>query len=129
MNAARHGVTNWTLRKGVSPDDENQTVEPPRCWNLNGATTVAGIDRTVRITPLPKMLRAAGYRTIHVGKATFWRGGNSGCRIRSISDSMSTSPDTLPEHQCSYWGEKNFAGADRIWDVPGSRPGTVNPST
>jgi len=117
MNAARHGVTNWTLRRGVSPDDENQTVEPPR-WNLNGATTVAGIDRTVRITPLPEMLRAAGYRTIHVGKAHFGAEGTPGADPLHFGFDVNIAGHAAGAPG-SYWGEKNFAGADRIWDVPG----------
>ena len=117
MNAARHGVTNWTLRKGVSPDDENQTVEPPR-WNLNGATTVAGIDRTVRITPLPEILRAAGYRTIHVGKAHFGAAGTPGADPLHFGFDVNIAGHAAGAPG-SYWGEKNFAGADPIWDVPG----------
>jgi arylsulfatase A-like enzyme len=70
MNAARHRVTNWTLRKDRSPDSPHETLQPP-AWNLNGIDTNSGIERTMQVTPLPALLRAAGYRTIHVGKAHF----------------------------------------------------------
>ena len=45
-------------------------MQPP-AWNVNGICTNAGIERTVQVTPLPALLRDAGYRTIHVGKAHF----------------------------------------------------------
>jgi arylsulfatase A-like enzyme len=35
MNAARHRVTNWTLRKNASPDNPHKTLQPP-VWNVNG---------------------------------------------------------------------------------------------
>ena len=35
MNAARHGVTNWTLRKNISPDQNHKILEIPS-WNVNG---------------------------------------------------------------------------------------------
>lgn len=123
MNAARHGVTNWTLRKDASPDDENRLLSPPR-WNLNGATTQEGVDRTVRATPLPELLRSAGYRTIHVGKAHFGAAGTPGADPRHFGFDVNIGGHAAGAPG-SYWGEKNFSSAwrtdppDRIWDVPG----------
>lgn len=124
MNAARHRVTNWTLRKNVSPDQPHALVQPP-AWNLNGICTVPGIERTMQVTPLPALLRAAGYRTIHVGKAHF------GAKDTPGEDPRHLGFDVNIAGHCaggpgSYWGEKNFSAAwrsqkaaDRIWDVPG----------
>ena len=70
MNVARHRVTNWTLRKNASPDNPSKLIEPP-AWNVNGICTNAGIERTMQVTPLSALLHAAGYRTIHAGKAHF----------------------------------------------------------
>lgn len=123
MNAARHGVTNWTLRRGLSPDDENKELNPPR-WNLNGATTVAGIEGTVQITPLPELLRQTGYRTIHVGKAHFGADGTPGADPRHFGFEVNIGGHAAGAPG-SYWGERNFSSAwrspnqDRIWDVPG----------
>ncbi|MFZ4627366.1 MAG: sulfatase [Blastocatellia bacterium] len=118
MNAARHRVTNWTLRKDRSPDDASAEMIPP-LWNWNGATTLGGIDRTVQITPLPKLLRQAGYRTIHIGKAHFGAAGTPGEDPRhfgfdvNVAGHAAGAPGT-------YRGERDFRStSDAIWDVPG----------
>lgn len=58
QNAARHRTTNW-----ISPDNNNGGPQGPPDWNWKGLkpgdVTLAGL------------LRAAGYRTIHVGKGHF----------------------------------------------------------
>ena len=46
MNAARHRVTNWTLRKNTSSDNIHKTLELPE-WNVNGMSPDPGIERTV----------------------------------------------------------------------------------
>ena len=123
MNVARHRVTNWTLRKDRSPDTPSKQVEAPG-WNLNGVSTVAGVERTMQVTPLPALLHAAGYRTIHVGKAHFGAEGTQG------EDPLNLGFDVnIAGHAAggpgSYWGEKNFSAAwrtnppEHIWDVPG----------
>ena len=124
MNAARHRVTNWTLRKNISPDQPHKLVEPP-AWNLNGICANAGVERTMQVTPLPALLRDAGYRTIHVGKAHFGAENTPG------ENPLHLGFDVNIAGHCaggpgSYWGEKNFSAAwrrqnpaDRIWDVPG----------
>jgi arylsulfatase A-like enzyme/lysophospholipase L1-like esterase len=123
MNAARHRVTNWTLRRNTSPDNPSPRVEPPP-WNLHGVCTNAGIDRTAQVTPLPSLLRAAGYRTLHVGKAHF------GAKETPGENPLNLGFDVNIAGHCaggpgSYWGSKNFSAAwrtkppDTIWDVPG----------
>lgn len=123
MNAARHRVTNWTLRKNASPDNPHKTLNPP-AWNVNGICMEEGIERTMQVTPLPSLLRKAGYRTIHVGKAHF------GAKETPGDDPLKLGFDiNVAGHAAggpgSYWGEKNFSAAWRtdppavIWDVPG----------
>lgn len=123
MNAARHRVTNWTLRRNASPDSPHKTLQPP-AWNVNGICTEAGIERTMQVTPLPALLRTAGYRTIHVGKAHF------GAKETPGEDPLNLGFDVNIAGHCaggpgSYWGEKNFSAGwrtnppDLIWDVPG----------
>ena len=70
MNAARHRVTNWTLRRGVSQDAKDEILEFPK-WNMNGLQTVDSIEYAVATTPLPQVLKDNGYFTIHAGKAHF----------------------------------------------------------
>ena len=61
INAARHEVTNWTLRKNVSPDNKHNTLEIPE-WNVNGLSPVAGIENTFVSKTLPMYLQEAGYK-------------------------------------------------------------------
>ncbi len=70
MNAARHRVTNWTLRKNASVDVKDSLLSPPE-WNVNGLAPVPGIGKTVYADALPSLLRQSGYYTIHCGKAHF----------------------------------------------------------
>ena len=69
-NNARHGITNWTLKKDVTTDTPHATMTPAE-WNLNGVCQVAGVDRTYRATSFVELLRQSGYHTIHCGKAHF----------------------------------------------------------
>lgn len=123
MNVARHRVTNWTLRKNASPDNPSKAIAPP-AWNVNGICTNAGIERTTQVTPLPALLRTAGYRTIHVGKAHFGAVGTPGEDPRHFGFDVNIAGHAAGGPG-SYWGEKNFSAAwrtkppDRIWDVPG----------
>ena len=123
MNVARHRVTNWTLRKNISPDDPHKTLQPPS-WNVNGICTNAGIERTMQVKPLPALLRASGYRTIHVGKAHFGAKNTPGENPLNLGFDVNIAGHAAGGPG-SYWGEKDFSAAwrtnppDRIWDVPG----------
>ena len=121
MNAARHMVTNWTLRKDKEPDTEHPTLKPAE-WNLNGMSSVPGVDRTVYAKALPAFLKESGYRTIHCGKAHFGAKGLPG--ENPVSHGFDVN---IAGHAAggpgSYYGKYNFSAAwrkaDRIWDVPG----------
>ena len=67
-NAARHRVTNWTLRKGVTTDAADDRLAFPE-WNCNGIAQSEGTDLTYVGTSFVDLLRAGGYHTIHCGKA------------------------------------------------------------
>jgi len=58
QNATRHGTTNW-----INPFSNNRGKFGPPDWNWGGL-------KKDTVT-LPKVLSAAGYETIHVGKAHF----------------------------------------------------------
>lgn len=121
LNAARHRVTNWTLRKNASNDASHPKLTFPK-WNVNGLCPEPGVERTVQAKSLPAFLREAGYRTIHAGKAHFGAVGTPAsdpCKIGfdvNIAGHAAGGPG-------SFLGSQNFSaqwrGGSRIWDVPG----------
>lgn len=124
QNAMRHRVTNWTLFKNTSPDRyyKSDLVEVPD-WNVNGMACETGVEHTVYVKEtLPSILREAGYRTIHVGKA-HW-----GARETPGADPTTLGFDVnIAGHAAggpgSYYGTNNFSAAFRNggaeWDIPG----------
>jgi len=75
MNVARHGVTNWTNVNINTPTDFKDSLLQPAKWNYNGLTPERNytneLNHTVVATPLPQILKEAGYYTILAGKAHF----------------------------------------------------------
>ena len=67
-NAARHRVTNWTLRRNQTTDGTDERLLLPE-WNVNGIAQVPGTENTFVGTSFVELLRRAGYHTIHCGKA------------------------------------------------------------
>lgn len=90
-NAARHRVTNWTLRQDESTDIDDANVETP-AWNWNGISQTQGVRNTFYARSFVDILQQNGYRTIHIGKAHWGATGTPGER---------------PEH---FGFEKNIAG-------------------
>ncbi len=70
MNAARHRVTNWTLKKDIKTDGLDSILQTPD-WNYNGLNIEEGINNTAVATTLPQLLKQKNYTTIHIGKAHF----------------------------------------------------------
>lgn len=90
-NNARHGVTNWTLQRGVSTDDSREGIILPE-WNVNGVQQSEGTPRSYVGRSFVDLLWQSGYHTIHCGKAHF---------------GAKDTPGEAPEH----WGfEVNIAG-------------------
>ena len=121
LNAARHRVTNWTLRQNAGNDRRHPTLEFP-LWNVNGLSPEAGIERTVHAVALPGILKQAGYRTIHAGKAHFGAVGTPASDPRTIGFDVNIGGHAAGGPG-SYLGTQNFSAVwrkgDRIWDVPG----------
>ncbi len=122
MNPARHGVTNWTLRKDISTDHQDEILEYP-LWNLNGLQPVDTINNSVFATTLPSILRDYGYHTIHVGKAHWGAMDTPGENPLNLGFDIN-----IAGHAAgglgSYLGENNFGNAapgtyTAPWGVPG----------
>lgn len=121
LNPARHRVTNWILRVDPATDKKHPTLAFPN-WNSGGMSPTSGIPRTVHATPLAAVLRGAGYRTIHVGKAHFGSLDTPGANPTNLGFDVNIAGHAAggPGH---YLGTENFSAAkrrgDRVWDIPG----------
>lgn len=124
QNAMRHRVTNWTLFKNTSPDRyyKSDVVEVPN-WNVNGMACEEGVERTVYVKEtLPSILRKAGYRTIHVGKAHWGARETPGADPKTLGFDVNIAGHAAGGPG-SYYGKNNFSAAFRNggaeWDIPG----------
>jgi len=109
MNAAHHKVTNWTsVLKDVPSDydnDQNPLITPK--WNLNGMSPDKGIPGTIHATPLPRLLKDAGYYTVHVGKAHFAAAGTPAASPYNMGFLVNVAGNVAGMPQ-SYLSENNY---------------------
>ena len=122
MNAARHRVTNWTLRPDVlQPMELNHpTLDFPK-WNFNGIATTDEIANAVHATPLPKLLQDQGYHTVHVGKGHFGAIGYPTANPKAIGFDVNIAGHAAGAPG-SYLGSDNFGNGQQgreTWAVPG----------
>ena len=94
QDAARHGVTNWIRSESNNRDDYG-----PYDWNWEG---LDGDDIT-----LPRLLRQAGYRTIHVGKGHFAPFGYAGEDPLELGFDVNVAGSSIGEPG-SYLGENGY---------------------
>ena len=76
QNAARHHVTNWTLRKGKDQSGQTKRLRSPEGWRNDGLQPDPAL--------LPQLLHDAGYHTIHAGKAHWGAEGTAGEDPRTL---------------------------------------------
>lgn len=114
MNAARHGVTNWIENYDQNTNAAGSSVNLPD-WSWNGvqpATTATAEDRvhSTLITPMPLLLRRAGYRTIHCGKANFGAANTSGANPRNLGFDVNVA-GTFVGGPGTYLAQDNYGSA------------------
>ena len=115
MNAARHRVTNWTLRYDEMTDMKDPDFAVPD-WNYNGIqpdTVSSDKDRknTTLITALPQLLKDNGYHTIHCGKAHFGAQHTAGADPRSFGFEVNIA-GAANGGPASYLATDNFGTGD-----------------
>ena len=109
QNAARHKVTQWTL-SGADPSGKTERLESPADWHVQGLQP--------GVPTLPARLCAAGYRTIHVGKAHWGVVGSPGSDPRALGFQRNIAGHAAGAPG-SYRGEDGFGRANPTWAVPG----------
>lgn len=131
MNQARHRVTNWTLEKDRMTDENRDLIDfiiPD--WNYNGIQPVDTIANSAYCTPLPELLRNAGYSTIHCGKAHFGSIDTPAADPKTMGFDVNISGHAAGG-LASYLGEKRYGhdkegkpvskfavpGLERYWDT------------
>ncbi len=120
MDVPRHHITNWTNVNKNTPTDYPDSILVPPVWNHNGFSPVPGINNTVVATPLPQLLRQAGYETIHVGKAHFAPYGTPAADPRALGFDRNIA-GTAAGHPGSFLAADNYRGnpTDTFWAVRG----------
>ncbi len=107
MNSAHHCVTNWTSPwKDNNSEYKDAEMEPTQ-WMINGLSPTPGIDKTVHATPYPKILKDAGYYTIHVGKAHWGAMGTPGANPYNMGFMVNIAGHAAG-HPQSYMASDNY---------------------
>lgn len=99
QNAARHRTTNW-----INSESNNRTPFGPKEWNWEGVSNSA--------PTLPRMMKQAGYKTIHVGKAHFGPIGSVGELPQNIGFDVNIAGSSIGQPGSYYgeWGYGNIKG-------------------
>lgn len=120
MNAAHHKVTNWTSPQyNVSSDNTDEQFAAAN-WNYTGLSPKAGVSNAIHATPYPKLLKDAGYFTIHVGKAHWASVGTPGASPYNLGFIVNIAGHAAG-HPQSYFAEDyygNKPGKNTMQSVP-----------
>ncbi len=122
MNAARHRVTNWTLRPDQQqPMEKNHPTLGFPDWNYNGIGLSPETPNAVYATPFPELLSQKGYYTIHAGKAHFGAIGYPSSNPENLGFAVNIAGHAAGAPS-SYLGKENFGNGNpdqKVWAVPG----------
>lgn len=119
-NAARHKVTNWTLRKNLSQDAVDNQLSFP-VWNMNGLSQEPKVENSFYAKALPQILKENGYYTIHAGKAHLGAIGTPGANPLNLGFDVNIAGHAAGAPE-SYKGTENFGVGKpnkSVWAVPG----------
>lgn len=120
MNVTQHGVTNWTSPQKNRNSESADVDFTPTSWKMNGLSPIPGIENTVYATPLPQLLKDAGYFTIHAGKAHWGSMGTPGSNPNNLGFMINISGHAAG-HPQSYLGTENYGnnpGKTTVQAVP-----------
>jgi arylsulfatase A-like enzyme len=123
QSPARTHITYWTLEKDTDTSSRHPRLDPP-AWRMNGVAPSPEL--------LPELLREAGYRTIHVGKAHWGARGTDGADPTKLGFDLNIAGHAAGAPG-SFWGTDWFRDSARkqrgkvapqdapasVWDVPG----------
>ena len=133
MNAIHSHITNWVSMAGNQPSDavggkngaavyeelETDVFRRPD-WNINGlcpdGPLSEGVNDVQAATPMVRLLRDAGYYTIHVGKAHWASAGTPGASPYNMGFLVNVAGTNagLPK---SYLGTDNFGNKPELWNM------------
>ena len=130
VNAAHSRITNWTstmrdtpsdatggavpmMQSGANHDKSSRFVRPE--WNINGMSPVEGVENTLYATPLPQLLKEAGYYTIHVGKAHWASAGTPGASPYNMGYVVNVTGNVAGMPR-SYLSEENYGNTPDKWN-------------
>ena len=130
VNAAHSHITNWTstmrdtpsdatggavamMQSGVNKDTSGALARPE--WNINGMTPSEGVDNAFLATPLPQLLKDAGYFTIHVGKAHWASAGTPGASPYNMGYVVNVTGNVAGMPR-SYLSEDNYGNTPEKWN-------------
>ena len=119
QSPAKTHVTNWTQHEGEDTSEPYPIVLPPD-WNVNGVSPMQ-MDHAFTGPLLPNVLRDAGYRTIHVGKAHWGAVGTKGADPMNLGFDVNIGGSGAGQPG-SYLSEKHYSsgpGEGQFRDVPG----------
>lgn len=107
INAAHHGITNWTSPLRDNPTDREDQEFDRANWNYNGYSGLTAVPHALQATPLPTLLNDAGYFTIHVGKAHWGSIGTPGANPYNLGFQVNIAGHSAG-HPQSYQGKDNY---------------------
>jgi len=119
FNAAHHKVTNWTATTvNTDTSGTTATLRSPSGWCLNGLQpSGSGYNRVFTDdNTLARLLHAAGYRTIHVGKAHFAPAPTPGSNPLNLGFDINIAGSEIG-NPASYYGSDDFGSGPN--HVPG----------